>query len=125
MTKIVYNGCFGGFGLSHEAIKRYGEIKGMNLVYIERNDYPDSGRIKFGSWYVDGIKDNDHFFWDHDIERNDPALVQVVEELGEEANGEFAELRIAEVEEGQRYRIDEYDGRESVMTPLDYDWKIA
>lgn len=125
MKKIVYNACFGGFGLSHEAIKRYGEIKGINLVYIEREDYLDRGRLKLGSWYVDGIKDDDHFFYTLDFERNDPALVQVVEELGDKASGEFAELRIAEIEEGQRYRIEDYDGRETVMTPLDYDWKIA
>jgi hypothetical protein len=31
MTKIVYNACYGGFGLSDEAIMRYAEIKGITL----------------------------------------------------------------------------------------------
>lgn len=47
-------------------------------------------------------------------------LVQVVEELGDKANGEYAKLRIEEVYGS--YRIDEYDGNESVMTSGDYDW---
>lgn len=55
-----------------------------------------------------------------DVERHDPALVQVVEELGDKASGRFAKLRIAEV--SGPYRIDEYDGFESVETPGTYDW---
>jgi len=60
------------------------------------------------TWYADGV------------DRHDPALVQVVEELGNKANGNYAELRIAEV--SGPYRIDEYDGSESVETPDSYDW---
>ena len=120
MTKIVYNACFGGFGLSHEGMKRYGELKGLNLVYVPSEEYES-----WGSWYIDGIHDEEHYFSKYDFDRTDPALVQVVEELGDKANDEFARLAIAEVEEGTRYRIDEYDGRESVMTVFDYDWSIA
>lgn len=60
-----------------------------------------------------------------EIDRTDPALVQTVEELGDKANGRHAKLKIAEVPSGTLYRIDEYDGNESVMTQDDYDWKIA
>jgi hypothetical protein len=52
-------------------------------------------------------------------------LVQVVEELGEKANDSFADLYIVELPAGTVYRIDEYDGRESVMTNDDYDWSVA
>ena len=31
MTKIVYNACHGGFGLSEVAIRPYAEIKGITL----------------------------------------------------------------------------------------------
>tara|TARA_R110000822_G_scaffold5031_11_gene21854 strand:+ start:8272 stop:8562 length:291 start_codon:yes stop_codon:yes gene_type:complete len=96
MTKIVYNACYGGFGLSNEAIVRYAEIKGLGPVAKRKR-----------------------------IERNDPALVQVVEELGDKANGGCAELRIIDIPAGTLYRIDEYDGAESVMTQDDYDWKVA
>ena len=64
-------------------------------------------------------------FNERDIPRHDPALVEVVEELGKEANGMCADLAIAEIPKGTKYRIDEYDGNESVMTIDDYDWQTA
>lgn len=97
MTKIVYNDCYGGFSLSDVGIARYKEIKGS---------VPED-------------------FYDRNIERDDPALVQVVEELGDRASGGFAKLKIKEVPAGTRYRIDEYDGNENVMTINDYEWKTA
>ena len=98
MTKIVYNACYGGFSLSEKAIKRYWELKGET--------YPED-------------------WWDRSIDRADPILVQVVEELGESANGAFAELKIRPLVKGTLYRIDEYDGLEQVMTQNDYDWSVA
>lgn len=95
MTKIVYNNCFGGFGLSKKAIERYFEL--------------NSGE----------------YFYPHDLERDDPILVQVVEELGSEANGKFSELAIRELPAGTRYRIDEYHGNESVITDDEQGWRIA
>ena len=95
MTKIVYNACFGGYGLSEAAIMRYADITGAMGFSV------------------------------YDIERTDPALVQVVEELGEAANGRSAALRIVELPAGTLYRIDEYDGVESVMTQDDYEWSVA
>jgi hypothetical protein len=52
-------------------------------------------------------------------------LVQVVEELGAEANGECAHLRISDLPPGTLYRIDEYDGYESVATNDSYEWSVA
>jgi hypothetical protein len=97
MIKIVYNACYGGFGLSHEAKMRYCEIKGIPEQTI----------------------------YDGDIERTDPVLVQVVEELGDKANGEYAKLRIAKLFPGTLYRIDDYDGFEKVCTQDDYAWSVA
>lgn len=37
MTKIVYNACFGGFGLSEAGLMRYAELKGLTL-YPEKNE---------------------------------------------------------------------------------------
>jgi hypothetical protein len=45
--------------------------------------------------------------------------------MGEKANGAHASLRIAEIPAGSKYRIDEYDGAESVETPDSYDWQTA
>ena len=94
VTKIVYNVCFGGFGISQAAWERYVELGGK----------AESG-------------------WD--IERTDPILVQVVEEMGKSASGSFADLHIADLPAGTKYRIDEYDGSESVMTIDDYEWSVA
>lgn len=46
--------------------------------------------------------------------RDDPILIKVVEELGKEANGRCAELKIVEIPDGVEWEIDEYDGVESV-----------
>lgn len=115
MAKIVYNACFGGFSLSNEAIQRYAEIKG--LVFERRTT---DGRYPNTMLYLNG-----EYWSDRDIPRNDPALAQVVEELGVKADGAYASLQIEEVPDGSRYRIDEYDGSESVETPDSYEWSIA
>ncbi len=46
--------------------------------------------------------------------RGDPLLIQVVEELGDEANGRCAKLKIIEIPNDVDYEIDEYDGLESI-----------
>ena len=91
-TKVVYNACYGGFGLSSEAVARLEELGStINSAYLP--------------WA---------------FPRHDLLLVQVVEELGDKANGMCAKLTIDEVYGS--YRIDEYDGIESVMTSGDYNW---
>ncbi len=139
MTKIVYNACYGGFSLSDEAIMRYAEIKGIKLYssvskFGLTNYYlctPDEyERILAGEnskpvgpgRYA---RSNELYFSDRDIDRTDPVLAQVVEELGDRANGSHAKLRIEELPAGTLYRIDEYDGIESVMTQDAYEWKVA
>jgi len=66
---------------------------------------------------------------DWKLERDDPILVQVVEELGKEANGNNCELAICELPAGTRYRIvNEYEGMEGmeiVLTEDEAGWRIA
>jgi hypothetical protein len=50
----------------------------------------------------------------NDIERNDPALVATVEELGELAGGWAADLQIVDIPDDANWEINEYDGMESV-----------
>jgi hypothetical protein len=85
--KIVVNDCYGGFGLSEKAVRKYCELKGINY---------DKEWNKDSSVY--GIK------------RTDPILIQVVKELGEEANDFCSGLKIEEIPNGSYYRIIEYDG---------------
>lgn len=124
MTKVVYNACHGGFSLSIEAVKRAREISG---------DPKWGGATLPGEMFDDGSGPaRDYSFGGassvylkYDFPRTDPVLVQVVEELGDAADGPFAALAIEDVAEGTRYRIDEYDGLERVMTIDDYEWKTA
>jgi hypothetical protein len=110
-AKIVINRSYGGFSLSKTAYERYAQIKGWRY----------EGEDSYGFFFDEnGIKHT----W-YDLERIDPILIQVVEELGEEANGMCAKLVIEEIEKGTRYRIDEYDGMESIETRDDIDWRIA
>jgi hypothetical protein len=87
MKKIVINTRYGGFGLSEEACKM------LNLPYKS---------------YMGG-----HQYADHST-RMDPELIHVVETLGEKANGEASELEIVEINDNDVYRIDSYDGKESL-----------
>jgi hypothetical protein len=47
-------------------------------------------------------------------DRDDPLLVQVVEELGSDASGRFSVLKIIEIPDGIEWKIEEYDGAEWV-----------
>lgn len=138
--KVAYNNCFGGFSLSHAAVMRYAEIKRTPIyAFVPVRD--KDGHLKLNQTRpYDPATDadafmihyattpefsNDSYFSDRDIERDDPALIQVIEELGGKANGSCASLAIEDVPAGSLYRIDEYDGNESVRTQSDYDWKIS
>ena len=138
MTKIVYNAGYGVFSLSNEAIMRYAEIKGITLYsevdsifthyylcppeeFKRLQDEDNAKPIHPGRY----ARSNAMYFSDREIERNDPALVQVVEELGDNANGTCAKLRIEDVPAGTLYRIDDCAGFESVETEDTYEWKVA
>jgi hypothetical protein len=109
MTKVVINNCFGGFGLSHGAIMRYAELKGLKLIVVEEkrifSDY---------AYYLNEISDDNYWYSSYALERSDPALVQAVEELGELASGQFSELKVVEIPYGVEWHIVEYDGMEHI-----------
>ena len=102
--KIIKNDCHGGCIISEKAARRYCELKGINYDK---------------EWYND--------FSVHGIKRTDPVLIQVVEELGEEANGSSSRLKIEEIPNGSYYRISEHDGWEELMLKEEYntEWKLA
>jgi len=57
------------------------------------------------------------------IERTDPVLIEVVEQLGEKANDMFTKLEIVEIDECF-YKIIETDFGEEVITPETVKWEI-
>jgi hypothetical protein len=129
--KVVINRCYGGFGLSEKAILRYLEIKGQQ-VWVEPDKWgntywlvaPEDRMIRKDGqdFYSMSIEDriqhnrklSEETFYHGSVERNDPVLVQVVEKLGEEANGSYAKLEIVEIPDDVDWEIDEYDGMEKV-----------
>lgn len=114
--KVVYNVRYGGFSLSEAGVRLGRQISGNPLW---------GGPCLVGDRYENGELSTRFYGGARDIDRTDKVLVSVVEVLGKLANGEFAELRIADVPSGVRWRIDEYEGLESVMTVDDYDWRVA
>ena len=136
--QIVINKCHGGFGLSYAGIMKYAEKKGMKLYpYVDKRDkngsrvkdlfVPFTGKSKKNEWLliyyftkplVDGKwpeKEEDNtYFYEKDIERDDLALVATVKELGEKANGNCAKLEVIEIPDGVKWEIDEYDGMEEI-----------
>ena len=138
MTKIVINDAFGGFGLSHEGTLRFFEIKEIDVYPVEMHPgkknvwnmwtywlVPESERVKSldtDAFHTRTLEErqehnalyHEQTFWDGDIPRDDPALVQVVEEMGPAANGNHAELKVVEIPDDVEWEIHEYDGSEHV-----------
>lgn len=106
MTKVVINACYGGFSLSEEAIDLFLNKKGLPFTKEKGEYFSLCGH----TYNVNG----EEYWSDRDIERNDPVLIEVVQELGEKANGRCAELSIVEVPDDAKWHIAEYDGYEHV-----------
>jgi len=133
--KIVINNCHGGFNLSNEAIARYIELKGLKLyshwddqwksnsyfvVPYEEYEKAHKNDMTKTEWEgqdegVGRYKVSNELCWSwRDIERNDPVLIQVIEELGTEADNRYSELKIVEIPDDVEWQIEEYDGLEWV-----------
>ena len=132
--KVVINARHGGFGLSDDAVVRYHEILGKE-VWIIGDYFPtyslvppeerqDAG-LKYGSpanWHEMSLEEKKQWneiyhqqtFSTHDMARNDPVLIQVIQELGKGADGRHAELKIVEIPDDVQWQIQEYDGLEWV-----------
>jgi hypothetical protein len=132
--KVVINRCFGGYGLSHEGMMAYAKLKGIVLFgYVHDmanwqktqkdryTPYKPGERAYLIHYCTRQLQNefdkktlNEYYFTDDKIERNDPLLIQVVERLGDKANGDCAELEIVEIPDGTDYTIEEYDGNEHI-----------
>jgi hypothetical protein len=144
MKEVLYNDCYGGFGFSALAIKKYLEIVKPelkvyvykenwgfeNILYTRENDIQNNPQAvlttkDLGDEYVSKnlmcpgeiyLED----YCDGNI-RTDKNMIKVVKELGPDADGPYSKLAIAQVE--GKYRICEYDGYEWVETPESIEWE--
>lgn len=138
--KIVVNRCYGGFGLSTEAEKLYLKYIGKECFFYKQIEYRykdgkdkyirvdkgDRGLLVYtvtedlGETTDDigGHNDSKHpdvYWYSGNLERNDPILVRVVEELGsDKASGTCSKLEVVEIPDGVQWVIEEYDGMERV-----------
>ncbi len=55
-----------------------------------------------------------HHLSSRGIERDNPLLIQVIEELGGKANGSGSKLKIVEIPDDVDWTIEEYDGNEHI-----------
>lgn len=140
--KVVINTCHGGFSLSPKAVRRMAELQGKPCYFFDWKRNPvteeaaasgpaslaysvpnptevagdDSG---FHSWPLEQRKASNERWAAISLDsrpsnREDPLLIQVIEELGSEADGQFAELKIVEIPADVEYEIEEYDGAEHI-----------
>lgn len=127
MPCVVINRCFGGFGLNYAATMRYAEIKGITLypvidriareVYGEKATF-DNPEIRCHYFTKPGQDEDfceEGTYWSiYGVDRADPALIQVIEELGKAANTPYSDLRIVDVPDDVQWYISEHDGNETV-----------
>lgn len=101
-VKIVVNGNIGQFRLSRAALDLYASRKGFRVVFDADVALREN---------ADG--DAEAFSWST-LDRADPDLVRVVEELGEEAWGRDAELRIVPIPDGSDWMVRSICGYEFI-----------
>jgi hypothetical protein len=139
--KIVINSCYGGFSISPKAVKRLAELHGQKAYFFELTSHdfrnpryspvklnetrnsllifafsiPNPNEVIFGA---PKEEQNDLYnlysLSNRFEERTNPLLIQVVEELGKDANGQCAELTVLEIPDDVQWEIEEYDGMEWV-----------
>ena len=130
MKKVILNKCYGGFAVSDEGYDLYARKKGITLykyyydfgdcAYKRLNEdcYSVSDIYYFTKDFGDDIKsisDEDfkkYCLYLEESCREDSILIEVVEELGQQANTYYSELKVVEIPDNLDYVIDNYDGLE-------------
>lgn len=112
MTKIVVNRCYGGFGLSHEAMLRICELKQMSVFF-----HKEDGYYLYYTAPYEHLSEDDRakvYLSEYSFERDDKELVQTVEELGEISHGSLSFLEVIEIPNDVEWLIQEHGGYETI-----------
>lgn len=127
--KIVINRCFGGFSLSPKAALECYKRGMTELARLaeEYYNFEKWGKSQYEkdlkqwqnsdktSGYMIVFSDDEKFvIKTRPKNRTHPILIQVVEEMGDEANGDCASLEIRNIPNDINYYIHDYDGMESI-----------
>jgi hypothetical protein len=107
--KIVINTCYGGFGLSIEALYEL-YLKGCPIV-------EDVRKQAVGDNHTDEVIPFNNFLASfsncHEL-RGHPDLIEIVEKLGVKANDMQACLKVVEIPDDVEWIITDYDGVETI-----------
>lgn len=129
MKKVILNKCYGGFQVSDKAYQLYAKKKGLELFKYDmefrdkRFFYKKSTKQDnlFSTYFTKdfgegGEISNEDYKRYHlylkTENREDPILIEVVEELGKEASDSCGNLIVVEIPKDLEYVIDDYDGIE-------------
>lgn len=141
MKKVILNKCYGYFSVSGVGYAKYCEKIGKpcfmykmsfdqdldKVTYTKKNIYEDRVGIFdiFLTKYIGDVTTRPNsLIHDKDIQdaiidldsdhREDPILIEVVEELGEDANDWCSQLKVVEIPDDLDYVIDNNDGIETL-----------
>ena len=128
--KVILNKSYGGFSVSQKGYIAYAKKAGIDLYCYERTDSktytrvddPKTGHSALYSWFTknhgktvssEKLDWSDCFYLNSD-KREDPILISVVEELGDEVNTIYSNLKVVDIPDDMDYVIDDYDGVETL-----------
>lgn len=134
--KVVINKCYGGFGLSPKAILRLYELGcstiectpikeyfGKDMYSTDSLGYEPALKVwrtylktgeKTSGFLTVFSPDEKYVLYDKSVHRDDPLLIQVINELGDEANSDYSNLHIVDIPDDIKWNINDYDGHEHV-----------
>lgn len=122
--KVVINECFGGFGVSDEGYKLYAQLKGLTLYQKEGMSFIDYYTIPIEEFEklekeCETVQEKNELYEKYNLyltheHRTDPVLIEVVQQLGDKANGFYSKLKIVEIPDDVKWEIHDYDGIESI-----------
>lgn len=140
--KVVINKCHGGFGISNEAmaklIKKESDVLDIESLenwsrdsgcpenieeYCDNRDPKslDKKKIDGKTYYIDmgvflDFEDGLYYRLDsYDMEtRTHEDLIELVEQMGDNVNGYYSELKIVEIPDDIDWKISEFDGMERI-----------
>jgi endo-alpha-1,4-polygalactosaminidase (GH114 family) len=121
--KVVYNDCYGRYEYSDEAVKwlEQNGTKYMKDFIAEYREVIENDK-NILNVFNQTVEERIAFHIANEFPRHNLDLVRCVEELGsEKASGRCAELSVCPLK-GRMYRIEDYDGLETVMEPDDYEF---
>lgn len=109
IRRVVINNQYGGFGLTYQAQIEYLTRAGVEYQLKDREDRHSN--LTHGPYIV--LPNGEH--WNHkQVERDDPVLVELVQEWGQKAASDFCHFKIVKIPGDVSWIIDEYDGLEWV-----------